>query len=175
MSSYVVPIIHLKDMNLMDSFISSFTKIASAYYSKFDAITNGENGICRVIAVDRNGKAILPCGACREFMIQLMPENYRSIEIKQHTLSHQKELYFSNRKLKFDNPFPSSHQQKARLLAKKWAKQKGAKKLYISAHSAVESQAFYKSMGCVEAEVYNQKHVEDEPYDCQLDQQKARL
>ena len=55
------------------------------------------------------------------------------------------------------------------LAAKEWAKQKGAKKLYISAHSAVESQAFYKSMVCVEAEVYNQKHVEDEPYDCQLD------
>ncbi|MCI9298134.1 MAG: GNAT family N-acetyltransferase [Lachnospiraceae bacterium] len=55
------------------------------------------------------------------------------------------------------------------LEAKRWAKQKGAKKLYISAHSAVESQAFYKSMGCVEAEVYNQKHVEDEPYDCQLE------
>ena len=55
------------------------------------------------------------------------------------------------------------------LAAKEWAKQKGAKKLYISAHSAVESQAFYKSMGCVEAEVYNQKHVEAEPYDCQLE------
>ena len=55
------------------------------------------------------------------------------------------------------------------LAAKDWAKQKGAKKLYISAHSAVESQAFYKSMGCVEAEVYDQKHVEDEPYDCQLE------
>ena len=55
------------------------------------------------------------------------------------------------------------------LAAKEWAKQKGAKKLYISAHSAVESQAFYKSMGCVEAEVYNKKHVEDEPYDCQLE------
>lgn len=55
------------------------------------------------------------------------------------------------------------------LAAKEWAKQKGAKKLYISAHSAVESQAFYKSMGCVEAKVYNQKHVEDEPYDCQLE------
>lgn len=44
-------------------------------------ITNGENGICRLIAVNRNGKAIPPCGACREFMTQLMPENYRSIEI----------------------------------------------------------------------------------------------
>ncbi len=55
------------------------------------------------------------------------------------------------------------------LAAKEWAKQNGTKKLYISAHSAVESQAFYKSMGCVEAEVYNQKHVENEPYDCQLE------
>ncbi|MDE7266162.1 MAG: GNAT family N-acetyltransferase, partial [Lachnospiraceae bacterium] len=53
--------------------------------------------------------------------------------------------------------------------AKEWAKNKGARKLYISAHSAVESQAFYKAMGCVEAQVYNQKHVEAEPYDCQLE------
>ena len=55
------------------------------------------------------------------------------------------------------------------LAAKEWAKQKGGKKLYISAHSAIESQAFYKSMGCVEAKIYNQKHVEREPYDCQLE------
>lgn len=55
------------------------------------------------------------------------------------------------------------------LAAKKWAKKNGAGKLYISAHSAVESQAFYKKMGCVEAEVYHQKHVEQEPYDCQLE------
>ncbi len=53
--------------------------------------------------------------------------------------------------------------------AKAWAKEHGAKKLYISAHSAVESQAFYKAMGCVEAQVYNQMHVEAEPYDCQLE------
>ena len=53
--------------------------------------------------------------------------------------------------------------------AAKWAKAKGAKKLYISAHSSVESQGFYRSMGCVEAETYNQKHVEEEPYDCQLE------
>lgn len=44
-------------------------------------ITNGESDICRVIAIDQNGKAIPPCGACREFMTQLMPENYHSIEI----------------------------------------------------------------------------------------------
>lgn len=55
------------------------------------------------------------------------------------------------------------------LAAKEWSKDKGAKKLYISAHSAVESQAFYKAMGCVEAEVYHRKHVEEEPYDCQLE------
>lgn len=53
--------------------------------------------------------------------------------------------------------------------AKEWAGKQGAKKLYISAHSAVETQTFYRSMGCVEAVEYNQKHVEAEPYDCQLE------
>lgn len=47
----------------------------------FNMITNGENGIRRVIAIDREGKALPPCGACREFMTQLMPENYGTIEI----------------------------------------------------------------------------------------------
>ena len=55
------------------------------------------------------------------------------------------------------------------IMAKKWAKKNGSNKLYISAHSAVESQAFYKKMGCVEAKIYNQKHVDKEPYDCQLE------
>lgn len=50
-----------------------------------------------------------------------------------------------------------------------WAKQKGAEKLYISAHSAVETQAFYKAMGCKEAEEYNREHIEKEPFDCQLE------
>ena len=53
--------------------------------------------------------------------------------------------------------------------AKRWAKEKGAEKLYISAHSAVESQAFYKRMGCVEAAWYKKEHVEEEPFDCQLE------
>ncbi len=44
-------------------------------------ITNGESAICRVIAIDRNGKPVSPCGACREFMAQLMPKNDRGIEI----------------------------------------------------------------------------------------------
>lgn len=54
-------------------------------------------------------------------------------------------------------------------LAKDWAKSHGGKKLYISGHSAVESQAFYKAMGCVEALEYNLAHVEKEPFDCQLE------
>lgn len=53
--------------------------------------------------------------------------------------------------------------------AKGWAKAHGAQKLYISAHSAVESQAFYRSMGCVEAQEYNAAHAEAEPCDCQLE------
>lgn len=53
--------------------------------------------------------------------------------------------------------------------AKVWAKAHGAEKLYISAQSSVESQAFYKAMGCVEAKEYSQRLVEKEPYDCQLE------
>ena len=55
------------------------------------------------------------------------------------------------------------------LAASEWAKKQGAKKLYISSHSAIETQRFYRSMGCVDAAEYNQKHVEAEPYDCQLE------
>lgn len=53
--------------------------------------------------------------------------------------------------------------------AKRWAKEHSAEKLYISTHSAVESQQFYKSMGCVEAKEYSRPHVEKEPYDCQME------
>ncbi len=45
----------------------------------------------------------------------------------------------------------------------------GARKLYISAHSAEETQAFYKSMKCKEAEFYCAKLVMKEPCDCQLE------
>lgn len=47
----------------------------------FNMITCGESKIRRVIAVDRGGKAIPPCGACRELMTQLMPEDYKGVEI----------------------------------------------------------------------------------------------
>ncbi|GAB6108993.1 GNAT family N-acetyltransferase [Fusibacter bizertensis] len=54
-------------------------------------------------------------------------------------------------------------------LASASAQEMGAKKLYISAHSSEETQTFYKSIGCVEAAQYNQKLVDEEPYDCQLE------
>ncbi len=47
----------------------------------FNMITNGENQIKRVIAVMPDGKSGAPCGACREFMAQLMPNKYQNIEI----------------------------------------------------------------------------------------------
>lgn len=53
--------------------------------------------------------------------------------------------------------------------AREWAGRKGAKKLYISAHSAVETQAFYRRMGCGEAQAYHPGHVLEEPFDCQLE------
>ena len=47
----------------------------------FHMLTCGEDSIRRVIAVNRDGKAMPPCGACRELMVQLMPDDYRTIEI----------------------------------------------------------------------------------------------
>lgn len=49
------------------------------------------------------------------------------------------------------------------------AKSLGAKKIYISAHSSQETQAFYRAAGCIEAAEYNEKLVEEEPCDCQLE------
>ena len=47
----------------------------------FHMITCGESVIRRVIAIGRGGKIVPPCGACRELMSQMIPENYRSIEV----------------------------------------------------------------------------------------------
>ena len=47
----------------------------------FNMITNGESEIERVIAIMPDGKTGAPCGACRELMVQLMPEKYKSIKI----------------------------------------------------------------------------------------------
>ena len=47
----------------------------------FNMITNGESEIKKVIAVNWDGKAMPPCGACRELMAQLMPHGYKNVEI----------------------------------------------------------------------------------------------
>ena len=47
----------------------------------FNMITNGENVIKRVVAVGWDGKVMPPCGACRELMAQIMPQDYKAIEI----------------------------------------------------------------------------------------------
>ena len=47
----------------------------------FNMITNGEQEIKKVLAIMKNGKTGAPCGACRELMVQLMPEKYKGIEI----------------------------------------------------------------------------------------------
>ncbi|WP_321383333.1 GNAT family N-acetyltransferase [uncultured Enterococcus sp.] len=50
-----------------------------------------------------------------------------------------------------------------------FAANQGAEKLYISSHSAVETQAFYSSLGCVDAAEPSILHCENEPYDRQLE------
>ena len=47
----------------------------------FNMLTNGEQKINKVLAIMPDGRTGAPCGACRELMVQLMPERYRDIEI----------------------------------------------------------------------------------------------
>lgn len=47
----------------------------------FNMITNGEEKIDKVLAIMPDGKSGAPCGACRELMVQLMPNDYKNIEI----------------------------------------------------------------------------------------------
>ena len=47
----------------------------------FNMLTNGEHRIRRVLAVMPDGKNGAPCGACRELMVQLMPQDYGDIEV----------------------------------------------------------------------------------------------
>ena len=47
----------------------------------FNMITNGEHEIDRVLAILPDGSSGAPCGACRELMVQLMPDSYKDIEI----------------------------------------------------------------------------------------------
>ena len=47
----------------------------------FNMITMGEQEIDKVLAILPDGSTGAPCGACRELMVQLMPEKYKEIEI----------------------------------------------------------------------------------------------
>ncbi|MDE6034334.1 MAG: cytidine deaminase [Ruminococcus sp.] len=47
----------------------------------FNMITHGEHKIDKVLAIMPDGKTGTPCGACRELMVQLMPDSYKNIEI----------------------------------------------------------------------------------------------
>ena len=47
----------------------------------FNMITNGEQKIRKVLAVMPDGSCGAPCGACRELMVQLMPDEYKGVEI----------------------------------------------------------------------------------------------
>ena len=49
------------------------------------------------------------------------------------------------------------------------ARQLGADKLYISAHSSKESQAAYRALGCTPAEEVNQELAAAEPFDVQME------
>jgi len=47
----------------------------------FNMLTNGEYEFKRVLALLPNGKTGAPCGACREFMSQLMKDKTDQVEI----------------------------------------------------------------------------------------------
>ena len=49
------------------------------------------------------------------------------------------------------------------------ARELGAEKLYISAHSAEETMAFYRKIGCVDAAEINESLAAAEPFDYQLE------
>ena len=62
-------------------------------------ITNGESTIRRVIAVNWDGKAMPPCGACRgELMTRLMPESYKDNRSNDE-LQRRKNCYFRQTKI----------------------------------------------------------------------------
>lgn len=47
----------------------------------FNMLTNGEQEVCKVLAIMPNGKTGAPCGACRELLVQMMPRSYENVEI----------------------------------------------------------------------------------------------
>ena len=56
--------------------------VAAAVLSKSGRIYNGEQEIDKVLCILPDGSGGTPCGACRELMVQLMPNGrYKDIEI----------------------------------------------------------------------------------------------
>jgi len=53
----------------------------------FQMLTQGEHEIDRVLAVLPDGSSGAPCGACRELMVQLMPETYPAIRVLMDSVS----------------------------------------------------------------------------------------
>lgn len=47
----------------------------------FNMVTNNDCKIEKVLAIMPDGTCGAPCGACRELMVQLMPKEYKKIEI----------------------------------------------------------------------------------------------
>lgn len=47
----------------------------------FHMLTHGEQEVKKVLAIMPDGHCGAPCGACREFMVQLMPKGYQGIEV----------------------------------------------------------------------------------------------
>lgn len=53
----------------------------------FAMLAAGEQEIDKVLAILPDGSSGAPCGACRELMVQLMPETYQDIEIMTDTVT----------------------------------------------------------------------------------------
>ena len=47
----------------------------------FNMMTNGEYEIEKVLCIPPNEGKGAPCGACRELIVQLMPDSYKTIEV----------------------------------------------------------------------------------------------
>lgn len=60
---------------------SSTLGICAERNAIFHMITCGEEKIERVLAIMPDGRTGPPCGACRELMVQLMPEEYRKVQV----------------------------------------------------------------------------------------------
>lgn len=47
----------------------------------FHMLTNGENIVKKVVAINAKGDVVSPCGSCRELLVQVMPNDYQDIEV----------------------------------------------------------------------------------------------